>query len=175
MISREKCLELLRKHNPDNIVRHSIQVNKVAVFLANKINKNGIDVDIEAVDIASLLHDLGKYKEVTTGIDHGLAAERILMEEGFPKKIRELVKSHLKKNVEEFDSMEEKIIFYADGRVSHDKIVTLDERTEELKKRLPHYVEILVRNKPVYKTVEKELLGRIKTGMNMDWDKLEKI
>jgi len=62
--NKEECEELFAKYNtPQNVIKHSKQVNKIAVWLAKKLKENNIDINIELVDYASLLHDLVRLPE----------------------------------------------------------------------------------------------------------------
>ena len=57
--SKEECYKLLKEyHVPQNVVEHSKKVAKVALFLGDRLIKKGINVNLELVEQASLLHDL---------------------------------------------------------------------------------------------------------------------
>ncbi|MDB4303466.1 HD domain-containing protein [Desulfosarcina sp.] len=62
----EDCVHLINVafRVPANIVNHSIQVNRLAVFIANKLNEKGEKVNIDLVDKASILHDMLKIVEI---------------------------------------------------------------------------------------------------------------
>ena len=64
--TKQNCMHLLKLtyRVPQNIIDHSIQVNKVAVFLALKLNEKNINVDVDLVDRASILHDVLKVIEI---------------------------------------------------------------------------------------------------------------
>ena len=64
--SKEDCVHLINVtyRIPANIVNHSIQVNRLAVFLANKLNEKKEKIDIDLVDRASILHDMLKIIEI---------------------------------------------------------------------------------------------------------------
>ena len=64
--SKEDCAYLINYtfRVPANIVNHSIQVNRLSVFLAKKLKEKGEGVDIDLVDRASILHDLLKIIEI---------------------------------------------------------------------------------------------------------------
>ncbi len=133
-----KCLELLEKHGvPENVIRHSLRVRDVAVFLAEKLNGKGEEINIEQIESGALLHDIAKIRTLETGEDHGLEASRVLREEGF-EEVAEIAEKHmlfavLKENL--VASWEEKIVWYADKRVDHDKIVSLEKRFQKLVER----------------------------------------
>jgi len=57
--SKEECLSLMRRYGMlENIVSHSLEVAKVALFISVELNKNGRTIDLGLVEAASLLHDL---------------------------------------------------------------------------------------------------------------------
>ena len=135
--SRNEAIAMLKEYGmPDNIYAHTMQVNKVANYLAEKMRKNGRTINLELVDRASLLHDLDKHLTLETG-NHSELTREILAEKGFPE-LADAAASHMLENVSKrrgLNSIEEKIVYYADKRVNHDKIVSLTERFEYLKKR----------------------------------------
>lgn len=138
--SREQCLSLLEKYGvPGHIARHSLAVERVAVFLAKKFNEAGIPVDAMLVSRAAVLHDIDKLETLKEGFGHlhGKLSREILEKEGFPEIGKIVEAHHLERILEKspFDCWEEKIVLYADKRVNHDKIVSLDERFDYLLKR----------------------------------------
>jgi len=54
----------------NNVVEHSLIVNATALFIAQKLLDNGVDVDISIVDQASLLHDVTKRIEREAGVSY---------------------------------------------------------------------------------------------------------
>jgi len=135
--TREEAIQMLREYKmPDNIIAHTMQVNRIANFLAKKINENGTKVNLELVDRASLLHDLDKHLTLETG-NHSAETRKILKEKGFPE-LADAAANHMLENVIKrngLKSIEEKIVYYADKRVNHDEIVPLKERFVYLRKR----------------------------------------
>lgn len=152
--SRKNCIELIRKNNSENIVKHSLKVNSVAMYLAKKLAKKGASIDLDLVDRASLLHDIDKIESLEKG-NHGIIGERILKEKGFHR-IAEIVRKHvLDQILYGLNTWEEKIVFYADKRVVDDKIVSLEERLKYIKNRYAHINEKL-RDK--YSEIENKIL-----------------
>ena len=136
--TREECLHMLREHkNPENIIEHSLMVNKIANYLAKKLNENGEKIDLDLVDRASLLHDIAKFISIDSDLWHGEKGYEILMEKGYPE-IALITKEHalseiLKKG--SLKSRESRIVYYADKRVNNEIIVSLKERFEYLRNR----------------------------------------
>ena len=81
-----------------------------------------------------------KIKKQYAGLDHVSAGYALLISLG-EYKIAEMIKKHRFSSVINEDprerplTWEEKILYYADKRVAHDKIVTLRERLDDLNKR----------------------------------------
>jgi len=162
--SRKECLTILAEyHVPPHIVSHSKVVAKLAVFLAKRLNEKGEAVNITLLEGACLLHDLlrvhdfkesdynrfernlpeqekakwqqlrAKYKSSS----HEDAAYDILKDK-YPA-LALAIKRHrymvLLDEKEKPQSWEEKLLYYTDKRVMHDKIVSLNERLAEGHKR----------------------------------------
>ncbi len=148
--TREECMQMLKEHNnPEHIIRHSLLVNRVAYFLAEKIKENNNAINLELVDRASLLHDVAKYRTLESDIRHGQAGHDILRERGFPE-IAVIVKEHALSEILKKDSLkslESKIVFYADKRVRQDTLVSLEVRFDYLRKK--------------YGSKSKEIMGTI--------------
>ena len=135
--SIKECLDLMREHKMlEHIVRHSILVNKIALFLAEELNKKGENLDISKVQAAALLHDITKTRSILTKEDHAYTGGRLLDELGF-NGISEIVRQHVTtdNNINSPTITESEIVNYADKRVKHDKTVTLKERFDDLVER----------------------------------------
>jgi putative nucleotidyltransferase with HDIG domain len=165
--SNKECLAILAEyHVPPHIVNHSKTVAKLAVFLARRLNENGSEVDIDLLEGACLLHDLlrvhdfkepdynkfeqnlpeekqAKWKKLRSkykSSSHEDAAYDILKNE-YPA-LALTIKRHrymtLLDEQEKPQSWEEKLLYYADKRVMHDKIMPLKQRLAEGHKRNVH-------------------------------------
>jgi HD superfamily phosphodiesterase len=126
----EQCYELLKRHKtPDHIIRHCEAAASLAVEIAKKLSAQGTKVDIDFVQRGCLLHDVLRL----TGKGHEDAAAEILKHE-YPE-LALAIRKHAYLSIidEEMNprTIEEKIIYYADKRVMHDKVVSLIERLEE--------------------------------------------
>jgi putative nucleotidyltransferase with HDIG domain len=121
---------------PDHIIRHSEMVSKVAGFLAERLNKSGENLDLGVIEAAGLLHDITKMEGIESRRDHAQTGRMLLLELGF-RKIGEIVGEHirLEPNRETSRIREAEIINYSDKRVMHDRVVTLEERFEDLEDR----------------------------------------
>jgi len=162
--SREECIELLREcHVPVHIVRHSKAVAKLGVFLARRLAEQGIPINVDLVERASLLHDIfrvcefplqdfSRFEQIVTEEDktrwrelkerHGSArhedAACAYLKDAYPLLAQTIRKHRYTAIVDKEDmprTWEEKVVYYADKRAMHDKIVPLLERLDEAHKR----------------------------------------
>jgi putative nucleotidyltransferase with HDIG domain len=135
--TREDCLRLMLRYGMlENIVDHSIEVARVACFLSLELNRKGQKIDLPLVEASALLHDLTKTECLRTREDHALTGSRLLKEIGY-ERIGDVVAEHihLSKEMDPSWISEEEVVNYADKRVQHDQIVSLEERFEDLKRR----------------------------------------
>lgn len=128
------CLELLLKYEtPEHIIRHSQMVWLVGRLLGKGLLRRQVSLDMALLRASCLLHDIGKYPCVLDGTRyHDIRGGEILGEEGFPE-VGRIVAQHVVLQAPAADRVrEEHVVFYADKRVVHDKIVSLDERFDYL-------------------------------------------
>ncbi len=148
-------------HTPAHVQAHGRQVGKLAKKLAEELRKSekareaGIEVDPELAYMGGLVHDfvrvvdfkaldpnLGTPEDQTfwknlreqyKGAHHADVGAAILEKRGEPVLAR-IVKCHKFSALgtsEGPQTWEEKLVYYADKRVKHDQIVTLEERLDE--------------------------------------------
>lgn len=172
-LSRKDCLKLLERHSvPVNVVAHVLVVEKIAVFLAEKIKENGFVVDVSLVSRSALLHDIGKLASIRAGEQENIVSKRILEEEGLKKEalvaFRHMISEILDSNSFASFSLEEKIVYYADKRVLHDRIVSVRERAIDLAERYESHREtILLCLAPVLE-LERKLLSMAKVSEKLE-------
>ncbi len=185
--TKKQKLELLRDYLPENIVNHCIQVNKVAVFIGQEFIKNREDINLQALDTASLLHDIARVVDINDfteekfksypkpkvqfwkelrekykGTNHEIAGADILRKKGLEKEAKLLLK-HGYHQIDNLNNWEEKIICYADKRVTHDKIVNLKDRLDDLTVRYAKGV-LDDKNKKIHQKLfklEQEIFNKI--------------
>lgn len=129
----EECYELMKCYAMlPNIIAHSEQVARVAVCIMNNL-KDGVDINRKAVIVACLLHDITKTRSLQTKENHDVSGGRVLEELGFAT-IGAMVKEHvvLQDLQPEGKLLGKEIVYYADKRVMHDQVVTIDERVADL-------------------------------------------
>jgi len=150
--SREQALHLLRQSGCSrDVIRHSEKVAELAVKIAEACWKNGIDVDLKLVEIGALLHDIGRSK--THNVHHVIAGAKIAESLGLPKPIVSIIKRHVGAGISEDEAerlgwpndvympqtLEEKIVSYADKRIEGLRIVPIQRTIQRFRsKGLPH-------------------------------------
>jgi putative nucleotidyltransferase with HDIG domain len=135
--SKEDCFHLLRSYNvPEHIISHSIQVHKVAIFIAKGLKQKGEDINLELIEAAALLHDITKMESLKTGRNHAQSGADLLRSLGY-ERIGDIVEQHIyvSENEDNPNITEGEIVNYSDKRVMHDRIVTIEERFQDLFKR----------------------------------------
>jgi uncharacterized protein len=135
--TREECLSLMSQSEMlSHIIDHSIQVTRVALYLAIELNKRGQNLDLHLVEAASLLHDVTKSECLKTREDHAQTASQLLKGMGYIR-VGEIVAEHvhLTRQIDPLRVTEEEIVNYADKRVRHHRIVSLEERFCDLMDR----------------------------------------
>jgi uncharacterized protein len=153
-VNEKEAIALLIKAGcSSSLIDHCKTVAGFAKEIAVKINENAVkkgipaQIDIDAVFIGGLLHDLGRSK--THGISHAQEGAAIAVENGLDDKIVRIIERHIGAGIPmdeasglglpEKDYMpvtiEEKIVAHADNLVSGDKIGTVEELIIDLKRK----------------------------------------
>jgi len=109
------------------VIDHSLKVQKLAMKIAERIRNRGIDVDMNTIYLASLFHDIGRSK--THGITHITEGVKIARRLGLPEKVVMAIEHHGGAGIEMEDaiklglppkdytpkSIEEEIVAHADN------------------------------------------------------------
>jgi uncharacterized protein len=168
--SREECDELMAKYSMlPNIVEHSIKVMRVSLAITDNL-QSGVSVNRDLVMAAALLHDITKTRSLVTKERHDTSGGELLRELGFSR-IAEIVEQHvIIQNLNPQGRLEEReIVYYADKRVLHDTIVTIDERVHDLIQRYGTGEEIrnrILQNKSHVLTVERKIARFMKIDID---------
>lgn len=126
----DECLALMEHHHMlPNIRAHSILVARVAELITNGLINAGRDLSLAKVIAGALLHDIGKTPCLDNDDDHAAKGYEICMAHDLGA-IADIVAEHviLKNYVPENGFAEKEIVYYADKRVNHDQVVSLEER-----------------------------------------------
>lgn len=120
----------------ENIVAHSIQVCRVGECLMDHLKLQGSQMNGQLVQAAALLHDITKTRSFETEENHALTGAQVLTDFGYPQ-VGDLVRQHVRlDNYSDRQNLSEAVIVnYADKRVLHDRIVSLDDRMSYIQER----------------------------------------
>ena len=112
-----------------NIREHSIMVARVAGLITNGLIAAGHALSLETVIAGALLHDIGKTACLDNDDDHAAKGLEICLAHNL-ETIADIVAEHviLKNYAPENGFTEKEIVYYADKRVNHDQVVSLEER-----------------------------------------------
>ena len=117
---------------PEHILMHSIMVSRVADAIGSSLAASGHGIDLELVAASALLHDICKMECIGTGKDHALMGMELLSRHGFPL-VGDVVGQHVR--LRAFTLDEAMVVNYADKRVMHTRVVSLDTRFMDLMER----------------------------------------
>jgi putative nucleotidyltransferase with HDIG domain len=159
---RESYRFMDKYHMLAHIKAHSVVVARVARMIARGLREVNPDISVSKTTAGALLHDIGKTPSLDSGRDHAEIGREICIENSLDE-IAPIVAEHIrlkKYRINGADS-EKEVVFYADKRVNHDKIVTLKEREEYILKR--------------YGRDQEELCRRIKSNFRLCWQVEEKL
>lgn len=148
--SREQALQFLRESGcKDNIIRHVEAVTKLAVEIAAACKKKGYAVDLDLVETGALLHDIGRSK--THSVHHAVIGAEIARSLGLPEPVVSIIKRHVGSGISATEakklgwpkdtyvpqSLEEKIVSYADKLIEGSRRVPIEKTIEKLSEELP--------------------------------------
>ena len=166
--SRKFVFDLIKETNmPYHIILHSLMVRQVAVAITYRLVGAGKHIDVNLVDRAALLHDISKMDSIIRGGDHALMGERLLMEHGYPL-VGSIVGQHVR--VENMVLDEAMVVNYADKRVKHDRVVTLEQRFVDIMERYGKDEERIKRILNIYDIAkDEEHMIMEESGLNPLW------
>jgi len=124
-----------------NIRAHSLMVGRVAGLLAKALNAAGQGLSLELAVSGGLLHDIAKTRCLgQRELRHDVLGGEICRVHGFSVEIAAIVAEHvmLKGGLAEAGFAERELVYYADKRVLHDRVVGLAERQEYVLARYSH-------------------------------------
>ena len=124
------CLNLMEQYQMlPNIKAHSLMVARVAEIITNGLIAAGHALSLDTVIAAALLHDIGKTACLDNDDDHAARGFEICLAHDL-EPIADIVAEHviLKNYAPESGFTEKEIVYYADKRVNHDQVVSLEER-----------------------------------------------
>jgi uncharacterized protein len=146
--NREQAKKLLIDNNcPPNVINHCQTVTDFALEIAHKMRARGLEVNLELVEAGAMLHDIGRSK--TCKVEHSLVGSQIAQKLGLSQEVVNIIKRHVGAGITDQEAaslgwlkdnyipqtLEEKIVCYADKRVDHGKVVPIENEIENLKEK----------------------------------------
>jgi putative nucleotidyltransferase with HDIG domain len=162
-----QCYELMDRYEMlDNIKEHSIVVARVARMIARALVHAGVrSISEEKAVAGALLHDIGKTICLKNGGDHAAVGRQICLRHHFDD-VAEIVGQHVW--LGGFSAVaayrEEELVYYADKRVNHTCIVSLEERLHYVLGRYGsnhHRCRLIRGNFLLCQAVEQKLFARL--------------
>ncbi|MGE5187485.1 MAG: HDIG domain-containing metalloprotein [Betaproteobacteria bacterium] len=145
--NREQAIQILKdaKCRPQ-VINHCIAVTDYALNLACKLQQKGHTIDLPLVEAGGLLHDLGRAKTHT--VDHAVRGGQMAEILGLPEGVSRIIKRHVGAGITEEEAqvlgwprdtympqtLEEKIVCYADKRVDQGGVVPIENEISRLLK-----------------------------------------
>ena len=169
----QSCLALMDTYGMwENIRNHSYMVARVATLLHDRLaaaSQPGGSGRRQLVIAGGLLHDIAKSKCLAEQCHHAPVGATLCREHGYPE-VAEIVANHVilphlavdRFVLGEFNAVE--LVFYADKRVRHDEVVSLDERLAYiLGKYAEHerHEELIMKNFEACRLLEHHLFSHI--------------
>lgn len=144
--SKEEALRLLRQTGcSQNVIEHCEAVAELAVEFSKACKQKGLEVDSALVEIGALLHDIGRSE--THSVHHAVVGAEIAESLGLPEPVISIIKRHVgggisAKVAEQLgwpedvyipQTMEEKIVSYADKLLQGSRRVTIKRTIEKFR------------------------------------------
>jgi len=164
--TRANAIRFLRKVGcSKNVIEHCIVVSDLATAIAKACERRGSSVDVKLVEIASLLHDVGR--SVTHDVRHGVIGGAQTRAIGFDERVVRIVETHVGAGIPEEEAgviglpkkdfmpetIEEKIVAYADKLIKGKKRIEVDEVLEEFSRMLGANHPALTRFRNLHKEI----------------------
>jgi uncharacterized protein len=123
-------------------------VAEVAVEIAKACEENGLKVDLDLVETGALLHDIGRAK--THSVHHAVIGAEIAKSLGLPEPVILIIKRHVgggittkeakklgwPRDIYTPQTLEEKIVCYADKLIEGAQRVPIERTVENLSREL---------------------------------------
>jgi len=143
--NREQSVEILQKNKcSPEVITHCQAVAVLALELAEKFKAKKYPVNVALIEAGALLHDLGRAK--THSVNHAIEGMQLAQAENLPEEIICIIKRHvgagiIAEEAEQFNwpkdnyipqTLEEKIVCYADKCISGTKRIPAEATVKQL-------------------------------------------
>lgn len=173
--TRAQCLALFDRFSlPSQKKIHVEEVTRVALYLADKLAAQGINIDRQLLEAAALLHDIDKNIPRQSGERHPDTAVRVLLDLHMPE-VAEIVRKHSLHLILDPDrapqTWEEKLVYLSDKMTKYEFIGVEHRFKLWYKEQLPaQAVKELDQSFPKVKALEQEVL----TAAGITFSEMEK-
>ena len=168
--SMATCYEMMEAYGMlSNIREHSDRVMRVALAICDNLSA-GTAIDRELVMAGALLHDIRKTRSLQTRESHDITGGELLRGLGY-RRVAFIVEQHvIFRNFDPAGPLrEDEIVYYADKRVMHHHIVSVDERIEDLVVRYgstPERVERILKNRDFVLSIENKINSHLSRDLH---------
>lgn len=149
-----------------NIRAHSRVVRDVALRVADWLVAGGLRLNLPAIEAGALLHDIAKTPCLGSDRRHDIEGALMVARAGYPA-LSWLVRYHVRLP-KDHPIDESAVINYADKRVRHDEVVSLDLRydyfIEHYGRGVPEYLERIEQGRLKAHRAEARLFSLMKDG-----------
>ena len=147
--STQEALEILVKSGcPTTVINHCRTVAAVAKEIAENCRKKGANVNAQLVEVGALLHDVGRSK--THNINHPIAGADIARKFNLPENVVNIIERHMGGGITIDEAkqlgwpirsyipqtLEEKIVSYADKLIEGTRRVPIEQTLRKLSEEL---------------------------------------
>jgi uncharacterized protein len=148
--SREQSLQFLRQSGcSNNVIKHCEAVAELSVEIAKACEEKGLEVDLALVETGALLHDIGRAK--THSVHHAVIGAEIAKSLNLPDPVISIIKRHVGGGITATEAkklgwprdiyvpqtLEEKIVSYADKLIEGSKRVPIERTIKNFSRELP--------------------------------------
>ncbi|MCW4050858.1 MAG: HDIG domain-containing protein [Candidatus Bathyarchaeota archaeon] len=152
-----------------HVINHCHNVAKAALRIGHVYELEGYTVDLKLIEAGALLHDMGRSK--SHEIDHAAIGGKMAREMGLPDNVVRIIERHVGAGIPDDeahelglpegcyvpDTLEEKIVAYADKIVEGNKVVDikvyLDALTEKYGSDHPSIKRLLVLHREIISVI----------------------
>lgn len=148
--TRKEALGFLKQSGcRENVIKHVEVVSQLAVTIAQAFIRKGYNVNVNLVEIGALLHDIGRAKTHT--VNHAIIGAEIARSLDLPESVVSIIKRHVGGGITAEEAkklgwpdgiyvpqtLEEKIVCYADKLIEGSRPTPIEKTMELLSKELP--------------------------------------
>jgi uncharacterized protein len=148
--TREEALHFLRQAGcRENVIRHAEAVAELAMEIARACKEKKMNINLNLVETGALLHDIGRSK--THSVHHAVVGAEIAKTLNLPKPVISIIKRHVGGGISVREakklgwprdlyipqSLEEKIVAYADKLIEGTRRVPIEKTIESLSREVP--------------------------------------